>query len=170
MSRATTPTSELPVAAHCCTPYLFATGSWIYSQLQHLRQHRAIVLTDRTENLDVVGHEPRMPRVHLADRGDLHGEMPERVVGGVGRIRDRRQVRRLEVRDRGPVRHAKERVEVRDDLAGGGDLVVENCSDELHAEHLGEELDGRGSVSRDERRMAEHLRQHGLRLCRVSIW
>ena len=57
MSRATTPTSELPVAAHCCTPYLFATGSWIYSQLQHLRQHRAIVLTDRTENLDVFPFE-----------------------------------------------------------------------------------------------------------------
>ena len=57
MSRATTPTSERPVAAHCCTPYLFATGSWIYSQLQHLRQHRAIVLTDRTENLDVFPFE-----------------------------------------------------------------------------------------------------------------
>ena len=45
--------SALPVVAHACTPYLFATGSWIYSQLVHLTRHEAIVLTDRTENLDV---------------------------------------------------------------------------------------------------------------------
>jgi colanic acid/amylovoran biosynthesis glycosyltransferase len=44
--------SALPVVAHACTPYLFATGSWIYSQLVHLNRHEAIVLTDRTENLD----------------------------------------------------------------------------------------------------------------------
>jgi colanic acid/amylovoran biosynthesis glycosyltransferase len=43
----------LPVVAHSCTPYLFATGSWIYSQLVNLSRHEAIVLTDRTENLDV---------------------------------------------------------------------------------------------------------------------
>ena len=43
----------LPVVAHCCTPYLFGTGSWIYSQLVNLTRHEAIVLTDRTENLDV---------------------------------------------------------------------------------------------------------------------
>ena len=43
----------LPVVAHCCTPYLFATGSWIHSQLVHLTRHAAIVLTDRTENLDL---------------------------------------------------------------------------------------------------------------------
>ncbi|HET8531182.1 MAG TPA: hypothetical protein VFO08_08540, partial [Methylomirabilota bacterium] len=45
--------SALPVVAHACTPYLFATGSWIYSQLVNLSRHEAIVLTDRTENLDV---------------------------------------------------------------------------------------------------------------------
>jgi len=43
----------LPVVAHCCTPYLFGTGSWIHSQLVHLARHEPIVLTDRTENLDV---------------------------------------------------------------------------------------------------------------------
>ena len=50
---AAAPDSALPVVAHSCTPYLFATGSWIYSQLVHLRRHEAIVLTDRTENRDV---------------------------------------------------------------------------------------------------------------------
>jgi len=44
---------QLPVVAHCCTPYLFATGSWIYSQLMHLAEHDPIVLTDRTENVDL---------------------------------------------------------------------------------------------------------------------
>lgn len=47
--------SALPVVAHCCTPYLFATGSRIHSQLVHPTRHEAVVLTDRTENLDVFG-------------------------------------------------------------------------------------------------------------------
>jgi colanic acid/amylovoran biosynthesis glycosyltransferase len=46
-------TAPRPVVAHGCTPYLFATGSWIYSQLMHLSRHHPIVLTDRTENRDV---------------------------------------------------------------------------------------------------------------------
>ncbi len=54
MTRATAPAARaLPVVAHCCTPYLFATGSWLYSQLVHLERHEPIVLTDRTENLDI---------------------------------------------------------------------------------------------------------------------
>src|SRR5260370_30837273 len=54
VTRATAPAARaLPVVAHCCTPYLFATGSWLYSQLVHLERHEPIVLTDRTENLDV---------------------------------------------------------------------------------------------------------------------
>lgn len=53
MSRAVTSDSERPVVAHCCTPYLFSTGSWVYSQLRHLRGHEPVVLTDRTENLDI---------------------------------------------------------------------------------------------------------------------
>lgn len=47
-----------PVVAHSCTPYLFSTGSWIHSQLVHLERHRAIVLTDRTENLDMFPFGP----------------------------------------------------------------------------------------------------------------
>jgi len=54
VTRATAPAARaLPVVAHCCTPYLFATGSWLYSQLVHLERHEPIVLTDRTENLDI---------------------------------------------------------------------------------------------------------------------
>lgn len=48
-----TATASRPVVAHACTPYLFATGSWIYSQLMHLTRHHPIVLTDRTENREV---------------------------------------------------------------------------------------------------------------------
>lgn len=57
MKRAMSALPRLPVAAHCCTPYLFATGSWVYSQLKHLRRHRPIVVTDRTENLELFPFE-----------------------------------------------------------------------------------------------------------------
>jgi len=54
VTRAATPAARaLPVVAHCCTPYIFATGSWLYSQLVHLERHKPIVLTDRTGNLDI---------------------------------------------------------------------------------------------------------------------
>lgn len=45
--------TSLPVVAHCCSPYLFSTGSWIHSQLVHLSRYQAIVLTNKTENLDL---------------------------------------------------------------------------------------------------------------------
>lgn len=37
---------------HLVTPYLFHTGSWIYSQLTGLRQFRTIVFTQKKENSD----------------------------------------------------------------------------------------------------------------------
>ncbi len=47
-----------PSIAHLVTPYLFTTGSWIHSQLTHTPRHRAVVMTQRTENLDVFPFEP----------------------------------------------------------------------------------------------------------------
>lgn len=44
---------DRPVVAHCVSPYLFETGSWLYSQLVHLSRYRPIVLTAHTENPDV---------------------------------------------------------------------------------------------------------------------
>lgn len=50
--------SERPIVAHFVSPYLFGTGSWIYSQLVHLRRYRPIVLTDQTTNLDLFPFTP----------------------------------------------------------------------------------------------------------------
>lgn len=50
--------ADRPKVAHFVLPYLFQTGSWIYAQLVHLRRYRPMVLTDRTENLDVFPFQP----------------------------------------------------------------------------------------------------------------
>jgi colanic acid/amylovoran biosynthesis glycosyltransferase len=41
-----------PVVVHLVSPYLFPTGSWVYSQICGLRAYRADVVTSATENLD----------------------------------------------------------------------------------------------------------------------
>jgi colanic acid/amylovoran biosynthesis glycosyltransferase len=44
--------------AHLVTPYLFSTGSWIHGQLLNNPRYRAVVMTQKTENLDVFPFEP----------------------------------------------------------------------------------------------------------------
>ena len=65
--------AHLPVVGHLVTPYLFATGSWVHSQLLHNRRYRSIVMTQATENLDVFPFQP----VH--DLSGAHAGL-----GGVG--------------------------------------------------------------------------------------
>jgi len=50
--------TDRPTVAHFVTPYLFGTGSWVHAQLIHMRHYRPIVLTYRTENLDVFPFDP----------------------------------------------------------------------------------------------------------------
>lgn len=50
--------ADRPKVAHVVLPYLFRTGSWIHGQLVHMRRYRPMVLTDRTENLDVFPFQP----------------------------------------------------------------------------------------------------------------
>jgi colanic acid/amylovoran biosynthesis glycosyltransferase len=50
--------ADRPVVAHCVSPYLFLTGSWLHSQLIHLSRYRPIVLTARTEHPEVFPFEP----------------------------------------------------------------------------------------------------------------
>lgn len=45
-------TEQIPAIAHIVTPYLFQTGSWIYTQIKSVDAFRPIVLTTKTENLD----------------------------------------------------------------------------------------------------------------------
>jgi len=76
-------TAARPTVAHLVTPYLFSTGSWIHSQLMYNRDFRPIVITQRTENLDLFPFEPVY---NLAARGParlaamaekyLHGAYP----------------------------------------------------------------------------------------------
>jgi colanic acid/amylovoran biosynthesis glycosyltransferase len=51
-------TDPSDTVAHLVTPYLFSTGSWIHSQLVHNHRFRAVVLTQKVENLDVFPFEP----------------------------------------------------------------------------------------------------------------
>ena len=51
-------TKDRKVIAHIVTPYLFLTGSWIYSQITNIDRYRQIVLTNRTENLDIFPFDP----------------------------------------------------------------------------------------------------------------
>lgn len=38
----------IPTVVHLVTPYLFPTGTWIYSQLQGITEYRSVVFTQRT--------------------------------------------------------------------------------------------------------------------------
>ncbi|MCB9465430.1 MAG: glycosyltransferase [Candidatus Eisenbacteria bacterium] len=60
-----------PTVAHCVTPYLFLTGSWIHSQLVHSRRYRPVVLTQAAENLDVFPFSP----VHDLSAGSSIGRL-----------------------------------------------------------------------------------------------
>lgn len=42
----------MKTVGHCATPYLHTNGSWVYSQLCHLRRYRPVVLTQEAQNLD----------------------------------------------------------------------------------------------------------------------
>ncbi len=43
---------------HLVTPYLFHTGSWVYSQLTGIRKYDNIVFTQRLQNLDLFPFDP----------------------------------------------------------------------------------------------------------------
>ncbi len=45
------------VIAHSIYPYLFITGSWLYSQLRGIKKYDSIVVTDNIENLDIFPFE-----------------------------------------------------------------------------------------------------------------
>ncbi len=47
-----------PRVAHLVSPYLFPTGSWIHAQLDHNPRYRAVVMTQRTENLGTFPFDP----------------------------------------------------------------------------------------------------------------
>jgi len=47
-----------PAVAHLVTPYLFLTGSWVHAQLVHNPRYRAVVMTQKTENLELFPQEP----------------------------------------------------------------------------------------------------------------
>lgn len=49
---------ERPVVAHFVFPYLFRTGSWIHSPLINMKRYTPIVVTDRTENLEIFPFSP----------------------------------------------------------------------------------------------------------------
>jgi colanic acid/amylovoran biosynthesis glycosyltransferase len=49
---------SLPIVAHLVTPYLFRTGPWIHVQLLHNRHYRSIVMTQKTENLNLFSFSP----------------------------------------------------------------------------------------------------------------
>lgn len=51
--------------AHFVTPYLFATGSWIHTQIARARSTRPIVITRQLENPSAFPFEP----IHLIGRG-----------------------------------------------------------------------------------------------------
>ena len=42
----------MKTVAHCATPFLSETGSWIYSQLASLESYRAVALTQEARNLE----------------------------------------------------------------------------------------------------------------------
>jgi colanic acid/amylovoran/stewartan biosynthesis glycosyltransferase WcaL/AmsK/CpsK len=67
-----------PAVGHYVAPYLPVTGSWIYGQLVNLRRHRAVVMTDRTENLDVFPFAPIFP----ADRASRFRKLGWALAGG----------------------------------------------------------------------------------------
>src|SRR2546425_2864212 len=47
-----------PIVAHFVFPYLFRTGSWIYSPLINMTRFAPIVVTEQTQNLDIFPFSP----------------------------------------------------------------------------------------------------------------
>lgn len=76
--------TQVKTVAHCATPFLTETGSWIYNQIRPLERYRPIVLTQEARNLDIypvpslfTAEDYRAPQRlanHLARR--LTGEYP----------------------------------------------------------------------------------------------
>ena len=46
-------TEQKPPIVHLITPYLFLTGSWVYSQLVGIQRYQSVVFTQRKENLSL---------------------------------------------------------------------------------------------------------------------
>jgi len=53
--------------AHSVRSYLFRTGSWIYTQISHLKKYQPLVITTRKRNLDI------FPVKKIYSLSDLHG-------------------------------------------------------------------------------------------------
>jgi colanic acid/amylovoran biosynthesis glycosyltransferase len=47
----------MDVIAHLVTPFLFHTGSWVYSQIMGIRGYRSVVLTQKISNADQFPHD-----------------------------------------------------------------------------------------------------------------
>jgi colanic acid/amylovoran biosynthesis glycosyltransferase len=52
------PVTSPATVAHLVTPYLFQTGSWIHTQLTRNREFRPVVLTQKTEHLEMFPFDP----------------------------------------------------------------------------------------------------------------
>jgi colanic acid/amylovoran biosynthesis glycosyltransferase len=66
-----------PAVVHLVTPYLFVTGSWVYTQLTGLEHYHNVVFTQRSENLDI------FPFEELYSSGSF--PLPQRLVNKVWR-------------------------------------------------------------------------------------
>ena len=55
------------IIAHSVRSYLFRTGSWIYSQISHLKKYQPLVITTRKRNLDI------FPVKKIYSLSDLNG-------------------------------------------------------------------------------------------------
>ena len=53
--------------AHSVRSYLFRTGSWIYSQISHLKKYQPLIITTRKRNLDI------FPAPRIYSLSDLNG-------------------------------------------------------------------------------------------------
>jgi len=74
--------SARPSIGHLVTPYLFSTGSWIHGQLLNNPRYRAVVMTQKTENLNIFPFEPiydlsrRRPELHHTFSKYVLGRFP----------------------------------------------------------------------------------------------
>jgi len=55
------------IIAHSVRSYLFRTGSWIYSQISHLKKYQPLIITTRKRNLDI------FPVKKIYSLSDLNG-------------------------------------------------------------------------------------------------
>ena len=69
----------MKTVAHCATPYLHTSGSWIYHQIVRLRRYRAIVLTQQALNLDEFPTE----KVYSAETNPWGRRLVNRLVRGL---------------------------------------------------------------------------------------